>query len=106
LALKGLWRKFSWDWTRWWDFGDSGAALLIIGILLRGILSKPNQAGWAMVSVIVLCCFFAGLHCRPRSLISPAETAAIHSSFLLAQRETLAEFGRDQYVVAASHERF
>jgi hypothetical protein len=65
LALKGLWRKFSRDWTRRWDFGD-GAALLIIGILLTGVLSKLNEAGWAIVSVIVLRFLLAGLHRRPR----------------------------------------
>jgi hypothetical protein len=27
LALKGLWRKFSRDWTRRWDFGELGAFL-------------------------------------------------------------------------------
>ena len=66
LALKALWRKFSRDFTRRWGFGDLGAALLIIGILLTGILSKLNEAGWAIVSVIVLCCLLAGLHRRPR----------------------------------------
>jgi hypothetical protein len=34
--------------------------------LLTGILSKLNEAGWAIVSVIVLCWLLAGLHRRPR----------------------------------------
>jgi len=42
-----------------------GAALVIIGILLTGILSKLNEAGWAIVTVTVLCCLLAGLHRRP-----------------------------------------
>ena len=36
---------------------------------LTGILSKLNEAGWAIVSVIVLCCFLAGLH-RPVTLVA------------------------------------
>ena len=40
--------------------------LLIIAILLTGILSKLNEAGWAIVTVLVLCLLLAGLHQRPR----------------------------------------
>ena len=66
LALKGLWRKFSRNPARRWDFGDLGAVLLIIAMLLTGILSKLNEAGWAIVTVLVLCLLLAGLHQRPR----------------------------------------
>jgi hypothetical protein len=40
--------------------------LLIIAILLTGILSKLNEAGWAIVTVVLLCVLLAGLHRRPR----------------------------------------
>lgn len=40
--------------------------LLIIAILLTGILSKLNEAFWAIVTVVILCVLLAGLHRRPR----------------------------------------
>jgi hypothetical protein len=40
--------------------------LLIIAILLTGILSKLNEAGWAIVTVVLLCVLLAGLPRRPR----------------------------------------
>lgn len=65
LALKEHWRKFSRDWARRWDFGNLAAVLLIIAILLTGTLSKLNEAGWAIVTVVVLCCLLAGPHRWP-----------------------------------------
>ena len=38
--------------------------LLILAILLTGILSKLNEAFWAIVTVVVLCVLLAGLHRR------------------------------------------
>jgi hypothetical protein len=70
----GLWRKFSRDWALRWDFGDLGAVLLIIGFLLTGILSKLNEAGWAIVTIIVLCCLLAGLHRHLGPLQTASET--------------------------------
>jgi hypothetical protein len=63
FILNEHWRKFSRDWAQRWDLG---AVLLIIAILLTGILSKLNEAGWAIVTVLVLCLLLAGLHQRPR----------------------------------------
>jgi hypothetical protein len=40
--------------------------LLIIAILLTGILSKLNEAFWAIVAVVLLCVLLIGLHRRPR----------------------------------------
>jgi hypothetical protein len=40
--------------------------LLIIAIILTGILTKLNEAGWAVVTVILLCILLAGLPRRPR----------------------------------------
>ena len=40
--------------------------LLISAILLTGILSKLNEASWAMVTVVIVCLLLAGLHRRPR----------------------------------------
>jgi hypothetical protein len=40
--------------------------LLVVTILLTGILSKLNEAGWAIVTVVLLCILLAGLHRRPR----------------------------------------
>ena len=40
--------------------------LLIIAILLTGILSKLNEAGWAIVTVVLLCVLLGGLPRRPR----------------------------------------
>ena len=56
------WPKFSGDWARRWDLS---AVLLIIAILLTGILSKLNEAGWAIVTIVILCGLLAGLHRRP-----------------------------------------
>jgi hypothetical protein len=38
--------------------------LLIIAILLTGILSKLNEAFWALVTAVLLCILLAGLHRR------------------------------------------
>jgi hypothetical protein len=40
--------------------------LLIIAIILTGILSKLNEAFWAIVAMIILCVLLAGLHRRSR----------------------------------------
>jgi hypothetical protein len=40
--------------------------LLIVAILLTGILSKLNEAFWAIVTVLALCVLLAGLHRRAR----------------------------------------
>jgi TRAP-type C4-dicarboxylate transport system permease large subunit len=67
VVLKGHWRKLSRDWARRWDARwDLGAVLLICAILLTGILSKLNEASWAMVTVVIVCLLLAGLHRRPR----------------------------------------
>jgi hypothetical protein len=51
------------DWARRWDLG---AVLLIGAILVTGILSKLNEAGWAIVTVVLVCVLLIGLHRRPR----------------------------------------
>ena len=66
IVLKGHWRKLNRDWARRWDQrSDLGAVLLICAILLTGILSKLNEASWAIVTVVILCLLLAGLHRRP-----------------------------------------
>jgi hypothetical protein len=66
IVLKRHWRKLSRDWARRWDpRWDLGAVLLISAILLTGILSKLNEASWAIVTVVILCLLLAGLHRRP-----------------------------------------
>jgi hypothetical protein len=67
IFLSERWRKFSRDLARRWNpRWDLGAVLLIIAILLTGILSKLNEAFWAIVTVVILCVLLAGLHRRPR----------------------------------------
>ena len=40
--------------------------LLISAILVTGILSKLNEAGWAIVTLVLLCVILlVGLHRRP-----------------------------------------
>jgi hypothetical protein len=51
-----------------------GAVLLIIGFLLTGILRKLNEVGWAIVTVIVLCCLLAALHRHLWPLQTASET--------------------------------
>jgi len=57
------WRKLGRDWATRWDLG---AVLLIIAILLTGILSKLNEAFWAIVTLVLLCALLVGLHRRSR----------------------------------------
>jgi hypothetical protein len=40
--------------------------LLILAIVLTGILSKSNEAFWAIVTLVLLCILLVGLHRRPR----------------------------------------
>jgi hypothetical protein len=63
IVLKGQWRRIGRDWARRWDLR---AVLLIVAILLTGILSKLNEALWAIVTVLALCVLLAGLHRRAR----------------------------------------
>jgi hypothetical protein len=63
FRLKGHWRKLGRDWARRWDLG---ATLLITAILLTGILSKLDEAYWAVVTAVLVCVLLAGLHRRPR----------------------------------------
>ncbi len=63
IVLKEDWRKVGRDWATRFDLG---AVLLVIAILVTGILSKLNEAFWAMVTVVLLCILLAGLHRRSR----------------------------------------
>jgi hypothetical protein len=63
IVLKGHWRKLSRDWAQRWDLG---ALLLILAILLTGILSKLDEAFWAVVIVAILCLLLVAWHHRPR----------------------------------------
>jgi hypothetical protein len=63
LVLKQPWQKFGREWARRWDLG---AVLLILAILLTGILSKLNEAFWALVTAVMLCILLVGLHRRSR----------------------------------------
>ena len=51
------WLKFTRSWAQRWDLG---ALLLILAILLTGILTKLNEAWWAILTVLGLCVLLAG----------------------------------------------
>jgi len=63
IVLREHWQKIGRDWAR---RSDIGPVLLIIAILLTGILSKLDEAFWALVAAVLVCILLAGLHRRPR----------------------------------------